>query len=93
MGAPPVPAALKKRLRETFKGPFILAGGYDAATAEAALQAQEADLIAFGRPFLANPDLVQRMKTGAAMNAPDMASFYTADAKGYTDYPALPAKS
>jgi N-ethylmaleimide reductase len=93
MGAPPVPASLKRRLRETFKGPFILAGGYDAATAEAALQAQEADLIAFGRPFLANPDLVQRMKTGAAMNAPDMASFYTADAKGYTDYPALPAKS
>jgi N-ethylmaleimide reductase len=89
MGAPPVPAALKRRLRETFKGPFILAGGFDATTAEAALQADEADLIAFGRPFLANPDLVQRMKTGAALNAPDMATFYTADAKGYTDYPAL----
>ena len=89
MGAPPVPAALKQRLRQTFKGPFILAGGFDAATAEAALQAGQADLIAFGRPFLANPDLVQRMKTGAALNAPDMATFYTADAKGYTDYPMM----
>jgi len=89
MGAPAVPAALKKRLREIFQGPFILAGGYDAPSAEAALAAGEADLIAFGRPFLANPDLVQRMKTGAALNAPDMATFYTADAKGYTDYPAL----
>jgi N-ethylmaleimide reductase len=89
MGAPAVPAELKARLRSIFKGPFILAGGFDAHTAEAALQAGHADLIAFGRPFLANPDLVQRMKTGAALNAPDMATFYTADAKGYTDYPAL----
>jgi len=89
MGAPAVPAELKQRLRAIFKGPFILAGGFDARTAEAALQAGQADLIAFGRPFLANPDLVQRMKTGAALNAPDMATFYTADAKGYTDYPAL----
>ena len=89
MGAPPVPAALKRRLRQTFQGPFILAGGFDASSAEAALQAGEADLIAFGRPFLANPDLVQRMQTGAALNAPDMTALYTADAKGYTDYPSL----
>ena len=89
MGAPAVPAALKRRLRETFQGPFILAGGFDASTAEAALQAGQADLIAFGRPFLANQDLVQRMQAGAAMNALDMATLYTADAKGYTDYPTL----
>ena len=89
MGAPAVPAALKRRLRETFKGPFILAGGFDASSAEAALQAGQADLIAFGRPFLANPDLVQRLQTGAALNTPDMATLYTADAKGYTDYPTL----
>jgi N-ethylmaleimide reductase len=89
MGAPAVPAALKRRLRETFQGPFILAGGFDASTAEAALQAGQADLIAFGRPFLANPDLVQRMQAGAALNALDMATLYTADAKGYTDYPTL----
>ena len=47
------------------------------------------DLVAFGRPFLANPDLVQRMQKGAALNDPDMATFYTPGAKGYTDYPTL----
>jgi N-ethylmaleimide reductase len=90
MGAPPVPQALKARLREAFKGVFILAGGFDRGSAEAALQAGQADLIAFARPFLANPDLVRRMQGGAALNPPDMATFYTPGAKGYTDYPALP---
>lgn len=89
MGAPAVPDKLKRRLRQAFDGPYILAGGFDASTAEAALQAGQADLIAFGRPFLANPDLVQRLQTGAALNAPDMTTLYTADAKGYTDYPTL----
>ena len=91
MGAPPVPAELKQQLRDSFNGPFILAGGFDQASAEKALAEKRADLIAFGRPFLANPDLVKRFQSGAALNAPDMASFYTADAKGYTDYPALSA--
>jgi len=45
--------------------------------------------VAFGRPFLANPDLVSRLRTDAALNAPDMATFYTPGAKGYTDYPTL----
>jgi N-ethylmaleimide reductase len=89
MGAPPVPAALKAKLRSAFKGPFILAGGYDQDSAEKALAEGQADLIGFGRPFLANPDLVQRMRQGAALNAPDMDSFYTPGAKGYTDYPTL----
>jgi N-ethylmaleimide reductase len=89
MGAPAVPAALKKALREAFKGTFILAGGFDQASGEAALKESAADLIAFGRPFLANPDLVQRYKTGAALNAVDMGTFYTPGPKGYTDYPAL----
>jgi N-ethylmaleimide reductase len=89
MGTPPVPEGLKAQLRDCFDGPFILAGGFDRATAEAALVEQRADLIAFGRPFLANPDLVERLRGGAALNAPNMASFYTPDAKGYTDYPAL----
>ena len=89
MGAPPVPAELKALLRTTFKGPFILAGGFDRASAEAALVADQADLIAFGRPFLANPDLVQRMRANAALNAPDVSTFYTPGAKGYTDYPLL----
>ena len=89
MGAPPVPAELKALLRSAFKGPFILAGGFDGASAEAALAAGQADLIAFGRPFLANPDLVQRLRSHAALNEPDMSTFYTPGAKGYTDYPAL----
>lgn len=89
MGAPPVPAALKAQLRSAFKGPFILAGGFDAASAEKALSEGQADLIAFGRPFLANPDLPARMKAGAALNAPDFSTFYTPGPKGYTDYPTL----
>ncbi|MBC7707303.1 MAG: alkene reductase, partial [Rhodoferax sp.] len=91
MGSPPVPTELKQKLRDSFNGPFILAGGFDQASAEKALVEKRADLIAFGRPFLANPDLVKRFQSGAALNAPDMASFYTADATGYTDYPALSA--
>lgn len=89
MGAPPVPADFKARLRAAFDGAFILAGGFDAVSAEAALAAKHADLIAFGRPFLANPDLVERMRTGAVLATPDMATFYTPGPKGYTDYPAL----
>lgn len=89
MGAPPVPAALKSRLRAAFKGWFILAGGFDRASAESALEAGQADLIAFARPFLASPDLVERMRAGVALNAMDMATFYTPGPKGYTDYPAL----
>lgn len=91
MGAPPVPAELKSRLRAAFKGVFILAGGFDRASAESALVAGQADLIAFARPFLANPDLLERMRVGVALNAPDMATFYTPGPKGYTDYPALAA--
>ena len=89
MGAPAVPAASKKQLRAAFKQTYIAAGGFDAASAEALLATGDADLIAFGRPFLCNPDLVARMQTGAALNAPDMATFYTPGEKGYTDYPTL----
>jgi N-ethylmaleimide reductase len=91
MGAPPVPAEFKSRLRTAFQGLFILAGGFDRASAESALKAGHADLIAFARPFLANPDLVERMRTDAALNAVDLATFYTPGPKGYTDYPALAA--
>ena len=89
MGAPAVPAALKATLRTAFKGSFILAGGFDGNSANAAIAAGQADLIGFGRPFIANPDLVQRLKAGAALNAPDMETFYTPGEKGYTDYPSL----
>src|SRR5437867_4796167 len=91
LGAPAVPAELKSRLRAAFQGLFILAGGFDRASAEAALKAGQADLIAFARPFLANPDLVERMRADATLNAVDMATFYTPGPKGYTDYPVLAA--
>ena len=89
MGAPPVPASMKATFRNVFKGKLILSGGYDAVRAESDLAAGKCDLIAVGKPFLANPDLVARWKTGAAVNAPDMSTFYTPGAKGYTDYPVL----
>lgn len=91
MGAPKVPDAIKAKLRETFKGAYIAAGGFDKETAEHWLKDKRADLIAFGRPFLANPDLPERYRKGAALNAPDMATFYTPGPKGYTDYPGLEA--
>ncbi len=88
MGAPPVPLALKLALREAWPRTFILAGGFDRAGAEAALRDGRADLIAFGRPFLANPDLADRLQRGLALSAPVPATFYTPGAEGYTDYPA-----
>lgn len=91
LGAPPVPAELKLGLRAAFKGLFILAGGYDRGRAERALEAGDADLIAFARPFIANPDLVARLQADAALKPLDMATFYTPGPKGYTDYPTLKA--
>jgi len=89
MGAPPVPDSIKSMFRSVFKGALILSGGYDAARAEGDLAAGKCDLIAVGRPILANPDLVARWKTGAALNAPDFSTFYTPGPKGYTDYQVL----
>ncbi|MDA8137598.1 MAG: alkene reductase [Desulfobacteraceae bacterium] len=89
MGAPPVPDAIKTTFRKVFKRTLILSGGYDVERAESDLSAGNCDLIAVGRPFLANPDLVERWRTGAALNAPDMATFYTPGPGGYTDYPVL----
>lgn len=91
MGTPPVSADFKFRLRVAFKGLFILAGGFDKSTAESALGAGHADLIAFGRPFIANPDLVERLKVNADLNPVDMSTCYTPGSKGYTDYPTLGA--
>ncbi|HUN94354.1 MAG TPA: alkene reductase [Burkholderiaceae bacterium] len=87
MGAPPVPPALKAALRKAFDGVYIAAGGFDRDSAEKMLADGSADLIAFGRPFLANPDLVTRLRAGAPLNAPDATTFYTPGQKGYTDYP------
>jgi len=74
-------------MRRLFKQTLILSGGYDAVRAESHLKAGNGDLIAVGRPFLANPDLPTRWQTNAPLNMPDMDTFYSADAKGYSDYP------
>ena len=63
--------------------------GYDLDHANAALARDEADMVAFGTLFIANPDLPLRFATGAILNKPDPATFYGGDAKGYTDYPFL----
>ncbi|ROZ79760.1 alkene reductase [Ramlibacter sp. WS9] len=89
MGTPPVPAKLKTDLKAAFDGPFILAGGLDKAGAQQALSEGRADLVAMGKAFLANPDLVERMRLDAPLNAPAADTFYTPGAKGYTDYPTL----
>ncbi|CAG0938024.1 N-ethylmaleimide reductase [Gallionellaceae bacterium] len=86
MGAPEVSPALKAKIRAAFKGTYILSGGYDLARASADLDAQRGDLVAFGRPFISNPDLVEKLRTGSALAAPDFSTFYTPGEKGYTDY-------
>lgn len=76
-------------IRAAFHGPLIVAGGYRREHAEAVLANGGADLVAFGEAYVANPDLPQRWRTDAALNAADKSTFYTTDAKGYTDYPSL----
>jgi N-ethylmaleimide reductase len=89
MGAPAVPEKLKADIRAAFDGQVILAGGFDGASAALALTESKADLIAFGRLFIANPDLVSRLHQNAPLNAPNPDTFYTPAADGYTDYPTL----
>jgi len=85
MGAPEVSPALKAKIRATFKGRYILSGGYDLARANADLDAGRGDLVAFGRPFISNHDLVQKLQSGQALVAPDPSTFYTPGEKGYID--------
>jgi N-ethylmaleimide reductase len=89
MGAPPVPESMKATFRSVFKRALVYSGGHNFALAESNLAAGKCDLVAVGRLFLANPDLVARWKSGAAVNAPDAGTFYTPGPKGYTDYPTL----
>ncbi len=79
----------RRRLRAAFHGPYIASGGYDRLRADWALASGAADLVAFGKAFLANPDLPERFRGNAPLNAPDPATFYGGDGRGYTDYPAL----
>lgn len=86
MGAPEVSPTLKAGIRQAFKGRYILSGGYDAVRANADLEADRGDLVAFGRPFISNPDLVQKLQHGTALTPPDFNTFYTPGEQGYLDY-------
>ncbi|AMQ84554.1 alkene reductase [Pseudomonas glycinae] len=79
--------AIIAQLRDAWGGVLMIAGGYDPESAERALADGRADIIAFGRPFLANPDLPRRIREGLALNAPDPSTFFGGDQRGYTDYP------
>jgi N-ethylmaleimide reductase len=76
-------------IREIFKGTFILNGGYDAEKGNEAIRKGEADLISYGTLFLANPDLPDRFRRNAPLNAPDIKTFYVGEERGYIDYPTL----
>ncbi|MFN7340202.1 MAG: alkene reductase, partial [Opitutia bacterium] len=77
-----------RELRRFWKGPIVTAGGFDRDQAEAAIGEGWADAVAYGVPFLANPDLPRRLKERLPLNAPDEGTFYGGGEKGYTDYPA-----
>jgi N-ethylmaleimide reductase len=89
MGAPVVPITVKEAIRKIFTGVLILSGSYLKEHAELHIEEGRADLIAIGKPFINNPDLVERLKNDWPLNTElDVNTFYTPDAKGYTDYPA-----
>ncbi|WP_281614807.1 alkene reductase [Flammeovirga sp. SubArs3] len=86
MGAPEVPVSIKEKLKEAFNNTFIASGGLDRKKAIDILEADQGDLVAFGRPFISNPDLVHRLKDDLELTPPDFDTFYTPGEKGYTDY-------
>ncbi|MDI4656736.1 alkene reductase [Xanthobacter autotrophicus] len=78
-----------EELRKRFTGPWMVNNGYDLELAQSVIGAGKADLVAFGKPFISNPDLVERLHRAAPLNEPDRDTFYGGGAKGYTDYPTL----
>jgi N-ethylmaleimide reductase len=87
LGAVSTESILAPLIRGKFNGTLILNGGYDAKKATAVIEDGLADLVSFGAPFLANPDLPRRLAQGAPMNQPDIATYYAGEERGYTDYP------
>lgn len=87
MGAPEVKPEIKEAIRSVFKNTLILSGGYDVERAEKDLEEGKGDLVAFGRVFISNPDLVKRLKESVELQQPDPNTFYTPGEKGYIDYP------
>ena len=88
-GGPKVDDDFRRRLRDAYDGVIIGAGNYDAAKAERLLGDGLIDAAAFGRDFIANPDLPERLRVGAELNPPNPATFYGGGEAGYTDYPTL----
>jgi N-ethylmaleimide reductase len=89
-GAPEVPLSIKKTIRDAFKNTIILTGGYTMSVAERDVNSGLADLVGFGKPFISNPDLVDRFKKNFPLNIKmDASTFYTPGSKGYTDYPVF----
>jgi len=88
LGAPPVSTSVKNLIRQNFKQTVILSGGYDPERAEKDLNEGKGDIVSFGRYFISNPNLVEKLIKGAKLNEPDMSTFYTPGEKGYIDYPA-----
>jgi N-ethylmaleimide reductase len=86
LGAPEVKLSVKTAIRNNFKGTLILSGGYDSVKAEQDLKEKKGDLVAFGRYFISNPDLVHKLKLGEHLQKADATTFYTPGEKGYTDY-------
>jgi N-ethylmaleimide reductase len=86
---PAIPEKTYDSIRSHFLNTIILCNGLTPETAEAALSGGFADIVAFGRSFLANPDFAERIENGAPLNPVDFSTLYTPDEKGYTDYPAL----
>jgi 2,4-dienoyl-CoA reductase-like NADH-dependent reductase (Old Yellow Enzyme family) len=76
-------------LKKAFGGVYIANEGFSLESAEGLLQSGEADAVAFGKLFIANPDLPKRLQLGAPLNTPEPATFYNVGSRGYTDYPAL----
>lgn len=83
------PEGFREQMRQRFSGGLIYCGNYDAELARQRLADNTADAVAFGRPFIANPDLPERFRVGAVLTEPDHSTFYGGDEKGYTDYPFL----
>lgn len=80
---------LMQIIRKNFKGTLIVCGGYTRARAQKTLQEGQADLVAFGRDFISNPDLPERFKQGAPLNPSDPSTYYGGGYQGYVDYPSL----
>lgn len=87
MGAPTVSPSVKRLIRNNFKETYVLSGGYDAIKAEHDLLEKKGDLVAFGKLFISNPNLVEKLKHSSQLQKADATTFYTPGEKGYIDYP------